>query len=248
MRYPFSNNKVQSYGPNGRTLTVTRDIDGQGTLATANLYELLNVQEYLDVAREYSLVKIVGIGVTIYPNSPLANNPTGVYMDWVGANQVLSPSILRNSDMVKIVYNSGVMPKTYYYKPLNANISTVNYQQWQPTQSINLFYTPRVVIFNMFEEESVIRGRIDILVAFRIPVVKDSPQNNKNVIKFLKKDEILEEVKNVPDGIGTSCLLRKSGELLPGLDLHVNSKQPGLGSIAEEDNNDEQVVIPEPKG
>jgi hypothetical protein len=197
INYNF-NSRVQTYGPNSTVINVTGLVEWDMTDNSFNHAELISnfilSDEFKKFENDFQFVKILGIGVTIYPNDELNNTPTYLALNWV-SNSMTEEEIV-TSDRAKIVYNDAKRQKTYYFRPPDV----ITYDNFNPRR-FNLIsnFKYSSLYLALKQDGGSLKGRVDMRLCFRGPITPPSLKikklNNSIIYKsFLSDDSDIQEL------------------------------------------------------
>jgi hypothetical protein len=196
INYNF-NSKIQTYGPNSTVINLSGLLNwemGEGNYNYTDIVAgtVAHSDEYKKFKNDFQFIKILGIGVTIYPNDALNNEPTYIDLDWTGAQ--LAWEDIVGSDKAKIIYNDAKKQKTFYYRPPDV-ITTDNFNPRRFNLIQNFEYSS--IILSCVQNGGSFKGRVDMRVCFRGPVTPSSRVIFEPLIKKkIEKEESQEEIIN----------------------------------------------------
>jgi len=199
INYNF-NNRTQTYGPGSTVLNLTGNLNWDMTELHFNFAELVStvvaLDEYKKFADDYQYVKILGIGVTIYPNDALNNIPTYIDLDW-GGNQMTENDIL-GSDRAKIIYNDLKNKKTFYYRPPDV----ITHESFNP-RKYNLIsnFEFSSIYLSIQQDGGLLKGRVDIRMSFRGPLTKLNQfcLQPKSAVRLIDESRFVKKNNNKKD-------------------------------------------------
>jgi hypothetical protein len=199
INYNF-NSRVQTYGPSSTVINITGLIEWDMSDNSFNHAELISnfilSEEFKKFENDFEFIKILGIGVTIYPNDELNNTPTYLALNWVSAS--MTENEIVTSDKAKIVYNDAKRQKTYYFRPPDV-ITHDNFNPRRFNLISNFKYSSLYLALK--QDGGSLKARVDIRLCFRGPVTPPSlkikkMQNNIIYKSFLSSDSEIKEIVN----------------------------------------------------
>jgi hypothetical protein len=197
INYNF-NSRVQTYGPNSTVINITGLIDWDMADNSFNHAELISnfilSDEFKKFENDFQFIKVLGVGVTVYPNDELNNTPTYLALDWV-SNTMTEQEIV-TSDKAKIVYNDAKRQKTYYFRPPDV----ITHDNFNPRR-FNLISNFKFssLYLALKQDGGSLKARVDIRLCFRGPITPPSLKIKKmenNIIykSFLSSDSEVKEI------------------------------------------------------
>lgn len=229
--YNFSS-RVQTLGPGTMTINITSEISqAVSDLSFVNINDFVkNNDEFRKHKEDFKLYKIEEIAVTLFPDSTMLNEPTYINMDWFGV--ITTVNGLKNSDSTKIMYNSAVKPKTFFFRTPNLVYNGKNIRKFQDVDQ-DLYGK---LYFYVGDDQSNpgFRAKIDARIVFKVPKEYVASRNLQlSTVNELSKLDISDaEVPKVkPDGIS-----RTSFQILANNDpywLQLEEDFPETNNIPE---------------
>jgi hypothetical protein len=193
--------RTQTYGPSSVSLNLTGNLNWDMSDIHFNFAEFVStivaLDEYKKFADDYEYIKILGVGVTIYPNDEINNVPTYIDLDWGG--QHMTENDILSSDRAKILYNDSKNKKTFYFRPPDV----ITHESFNP-RKYNLIsnFEFSSIYLSIQQDGGSLKGRVDIRISFRGPLTKLNqfhltPKNtavrceseNSKEIKKIEKEE-----------------------------------------------------------
>jgi len=180
------NSRVQTYGPNSTVINISGLINWDMSASSTNFTDIVagivaHSDEYKKFKTDFEFIKILGIGVTIYPNDSLNNAPTYIDLDWTGAQH--DENDITGSDRAKIIYNDLKKQKTFYYRPPDV-ITADSFNPRRFNLISNFEYSS--IVLSVVQDGGDLKGRIDTRVCFRGPVTPTSSMMFKPGVKVDK--------------------------------------------------------------
>jgi hypothetical protein len=203
INYNYSN-RTQTYGPNSVVANITGRLNWNMEENHFNFAELITgvvqTEEYKKYADDFEFIKIIGLGITVYPNDNLNNIPTYLDVDWGGQNMTAVDIV--TSDRAKIVFNDLKKQKTFYFRPPDV----ITHDSFNP-RKFNLIpnFEYSSVYLSIQQAGGLFHGRMDLRLAFRGPLTKETqlniePEYKSRIIKKYLEEEEKEEKKEKGQG------------------------------------------------
>jgi len=188
------NTRTQTYGPNSTVINISGLVDWDMTEINKNFTDIIagivaHSDEYKKFKNDFQYIKILGVGVTIYPNDALNNEPTYLDIDWTGAQPEENDIV--GSDRAKIVYNDYKKQKTFYFRPPDV-ITADSFNPRRFNLISNFEYSS--LVLSVVQVGGRVKGRIDTRVCFRGPV---TPLNQMKFVPHLESKKKQTEKKEI---------------------------------------------------